>query len=332
MSMIREVSMLKSLENFDHPNIVRLKDVFHGRSSGRSNELRLMLVFEFIEQDLAQYLEHCPAPGLGPELIKSFMHQMLNGIDFLHTHRIVHRDLKPQNILINNAGVLKLADFGLARVYSFQMLLTSVVVTLWYRSPEVLLQDSYSSAVDLWSCGCIFAELQTRKPLFNGNSEADQLNRILHVIGTPSELEWPTGGSVAWGALGQHPPRPWASVVLGLDATALDLLNKLLMFDQHRRITAAAALQHPYFHDWFPQPHLAQSPPQASSARSMRQTLAATAISLGPSTSQAAMPEEEENVNLPDRGDHGYFSQQFGAPPTPPEGNDGSAENYMGPN
>ena len=160
--------------------LFRLKDVFTLAKS--VTELRLFLVFEFVEQDLAQYLENLPV-GLGPTLIQDFLHQILSGVDFLHTQRIVHRDLKPQNLLISKHGQVKLADFGLSRVYGFSMALTSVVsakfiwqclkvssrfalvqvVTLWYRPPEVLLQDTYCSAVDLWSCGCIFAELFSRR-------------------------------------------------------------------------------------------------------------------------------------------------------------------------
>jgi cell division protein kinase 4 len=119
------------------------------------------------------------------------MHQILSGVDFLHSNRIFHRDLKPQNILITKDGRVKLADFGLARIYEQTQILTSVVVTLWYRAPEVLLQANYASSVDIWSCGCIFAELFLRSPLFCGRSESDQLSKIFSVIGSPKESEWP---------------------------------------------------------------------------------------------------------------------------------------------
>jgi serine/threonine protein kinase len=110
--------------------------------------------------------------------LQEMMHQILCGVDFLHTHRVIHRDLKPQNLLVTSTGNIKLADFGLAKTYDFEMRLTSVVVTLWYRSPEVLLGLSYATPVDLWSCGCIMAELFRLAPLFNGSSEGDQLDRI----------------------------------------------------------------------------------------------------------------------------------------------------------
>lgn len=126
------------------------------------------------------------------------MFQILTGVDFLHSNRIVHRDLKPANILVTNKGQVKLADFGLARIYQQAQRFTAVVVTLWYRAPEVLLASSYASPVDIWSVGCIFAELYNRKPLFCGQSENDQLCKIFDTIGAPQQSEWPTDLSVPW--------------------------------------------------------------------------------------------------------------------------------------
>lgn len=103
---------------------------------------------------------------------------MLTGVDFLHANRIIHRDLKPQNLLLSSQGHLKIADFGLAKTYDSEMKLTSVVVTLWYRAPEVLLGQGYNSAVDIWSAACIIFEMYNRKPLFPGTSEVNQLDRI----------------------------------------------------------------------------------------------------------------------------------------------------------
>ena len=151
---------------------------------------------DIIIKDLNLYIERCPPPGLAPDRIKDIMWQILSGVDFLHSHRIVHRDLKPQNILVSREGSVKLADFGLARIYDFSSLLTTVVVTLWYRSPEILLGTTYATPVDLWSCGCILAELFLRRPLFPGQYEVDQLGKIFGVLGTPSEAEWPPNSSV----------------------------------------------------------------------------------------------------------------------------------------
>ncbi|XP_074802021.1 cyclin-dependent kinase 6 isoform X2 [Natator depressus] len=174
LSTIREVAVLRHLETFEHPNVVRLFDVCTVSRTDR--ETKLTLVFEHVDQDLTTYLDKVPEPGVPMETIKDMMLQLLRGLDFLHSHRVVHRDLKPQNILVTSSGQIKLADFGLARIYSFQMALTSVVVTLWYRAPEVLLQSSYATPVDLWSVGCIFAEMFRRNrsfPLFQGHFFAE---------------------------------------------------------------------------------------------------------------------------------------------------------------
>jgi len=122
MSVLREISLLRHLGKYNHPNIVRLVDICHGPRYDR--EMVLYLVFEHVDQDLNAYLERCPPPGLGAEKIKHLMWQILCGVDLLHSHRIVHRDIKPQNILLSNDGTLKLADFGLARIYDFNALLT----------------------------------------------------------------------------------------------------------------------------------------------------------------------------------------------------------------
>jgi cyclin-dependent kinase len=154
---IREISLLKELQ---HPNIVRLYDVVH-------TERRLTLVFEYLDQDLKKYLDICEG-GLETTILKSFLYQLLCGVAFCHTHRVLHRDLKPQNLLINREGKLKLADFGLARAFGIPVRsYTHEVVTLWYRAPDVLMGSrTYSTPVDIWSVGCIFAEMATSKPLF----------------------------------------------------------------------------------------------------------------------------------------------------------------------
>ncbi|KAK3798952.1 hypothetical protein RRG08_016029 [Elysia crispata] len=180
---------------------------------------------------------------------QDLMLQMLHGLDFLHANRIVHRDLKPQNILVTRSGILKLADFGLARIYASDMKLTTVVVTLWYRAPEVLLTGKYATAVDTWSCGCIFAELFIRRPLFKGNSEGDQLKKIFDVIGLPDLSEWPESAVLLWNSFRNVRPPPIDHFVPELDNQARDLLEKLLVFNPDQRIIARAALNHPYFRD-----------------------------------------------------------------------------------
>lgn len=174
---IREICILRELT---HENIVSLIDVI-------ATDEKLYLIFEFVEQDLKQHLDSVPA--LDPRIVKSFMRQLIAAVGFLHSKRILHRDLKPQNVLINAEGVVKLADFGLARAYQLPLRpYTHEVVTLWYRAPEILLGAlEYSAAIDIWSLGVIFAELVAKKPVFAGDSEIDQLYRIFRTLGTPNE-------------------------------------------------------------------------------------------------------------------------------------------------
>jgi len=242
---LREISLLKQLGKANHPNIVRLLDICHGQRMDR--EMVLYLVFEHVDQDLNLYIEKCPPPGLAPERIKDIMWQILSGVDFLHSHRIVHRDLKPQNILVSRDGSVKLADFGLARIYDFSSLLTTVVVTLWYRSPEILLGTTYATPVDLWSCGCILAELYLRRPLFPGQYEIDQLGKIFGILGTPTESEWPANSSVMREAFPVRSSRGLDSLFSEMDTQALDLLRRMLAFNPSKRISAAEAMWHPCF-------------------------------------------------------------------------------------
>ncbi|KAF0035055.1 hypothetical protein F2P81_012813 [Scophthalmus maximus] len=180
---------------------------------------------------------------------EDLMRQLLCGLAFLHSNRVMHRDLKPENILVTSQGQVKLADFGLARIYSCHMALTPVVVTLWYRPPEVLLQTSYATPVDIWSTGCIFAEMFRRKPLFCGDSEVDQLGKILEVIGLPPEDEWPTDVTLSRKNFPSFMPRPIAEFVSEINEQGAQLLMNMLTFDPLKRISALNALEHPYFRD-----------------------------------------------------------------------------------
>ncbi|XP_078277475.1 cyclin-dependent kinase 6 [Rhinoraja longicauda] len=266
LSTIREVAVLRQLESFEHPNVVRLFDVCTVSRTDR--ETKLTLVFEHIDQDLTTYLEKAPEPGVPPETIKDMMFQLLRGLDFLHSHRVVHRDLKPQNILVTSSGQIKLADFGLARIYSFQMALTSVVVTLWYRAPEVLLQSSYATPVDLWSVGCIFAEMFRRRVLFRGNSDVDQLGKIFDLLGLPSEDDWPIDVALPKNAFSTRSPQPIQDMVPEINEPGKDLLLRFLTFNPGKRISAFNALSHQYFMDlekYTENQNLCLSPNQSSS-------------------------------------------------------------------
>jgi len=180
---MREISLLKQLQ---HPNIVRLYDVI-------LTDQKLTLVFEFLDQDLKKYIDSFGDSGLDAPTTKSFLWQLLQGIHHCHENQVLHRDLKPQNLLINRDGELKLADFGLARSFGIPVRsYAHEVVTLWYRSPEVLLGSRhYSTPIDMWSVGCIFAEIASGRPLFPGRNEKDQLLRIFKVLGTPTLDDWP---------------------------------------------------------------------------------------------------------------------------------------------
>ncbi|KFV80945.1 Cyclin-dependent kinase 6 [Struthio camelus australis] len=245
-SLRNEVKEKKKRETW-YKNVVELFDVCTVSRTDR--ETKLTLVFEHVDQDLTTYLDKVPEPGVPTETIKDMMLQLFRGLDFLHSHRVVHRDLKPQNILVTSSGQIKLADFGLARIYSFQMALTSVVVTLWYRAPEVLLQSSYATPVDLWSVGCIFAEMFRRKPLFRGNSDVDQLGKIFDVIGLPEEEDWPNDVALPRNAFTSRPAQPIEKFVPDIDELGKDLLLKCLAFNPAKRVSAYVALSHPYFHD-----------------------------------------------------------------------------------
>jgi len=241
---IREISLLKELQ---HPNIVLLQDVL-------MQENKLYLIFEFLTMDLKKYLDSFPNDKYPDKmLIKSYLFQLTQGILFCHKRRILHRDLKPQNLLINEEGIIKIADFGLARAFGIPVrVYTHEVVTLWYRAPEVLLGSRrYSCPIDIWSIGTIFAEMCSKRPLFHGDSEIDQLFRIFRTLRTPTEEIWP--------GVSQFPDyKPtfpnWSKENLegatkNMDDDALDLLRKSLVYDPAKRITARALLTHPYFDD-----------------------------------------------------------------------------------
>ncbi|KFP26702.1 Cyclin-dependent kinase 3, partial [Colius striatus] len=241
---IREISLLKELK---HPNIVRLLDVIH-------RQRKLYLVLEYLNQDLKQHMDSSQTGQLPLSLVKNYLFQVLQGVSFCHSHRVIHRDLKPQNLLINEAGAIKLADFGLARTFvrkttQTYLLLPYQVVTLWYRAPEILLGCKYySAAVDIWSIGCIFAEMVTRKALFPGDSEIDQLFRIFRTLGTPTEVTWPGVTQLPdyKKEFPQWTRKEMKEIVPNLDEDGTDLLVQLLLYDPSRRISAKAALNHQY--------------------------------------------------------------------------------------
>ncbi|KAJ8962474.1 hypothetical protein NQ314_005711 [Rhamnusium bicolor] len=247
MSTLREIALLRQLNSHEHPNIVKLLDICHGQQIGR--ELIMYLVFEHVEQDLATYIER-HSKGFSTFQIRELTREILNGVDFLHSNRIVHRDLKPQNLLVTRDGHVKLADFGLAKTYDFEMKLTSVVVTLWYRAPEVLLGLPYATPVDIWSIGCIIVELYSLKPLFCGTTEGDQLSKIFRVLGKPAQNEWPEEKvSIKWNSFDVINQIRIDQISPNICETAYNLIMSMLTFDPTKRITALEALNHTYFNE-----------------------------------------------------------------------------------
>jgi serine/threonine protein kinase len=192
-----------------------------------------------------------PGP-LDMKLVKSFLYQLLKGMDFCHARGIMHRDLKPQNLLVDG-GVLKLADFGLARAFMIPVRsYTHEVVTLWYRAPEILLgQKTYAPAVDMWSIGAIFAEMVNRRALWPGDSEIDELFRIFRTLGTPTEAEWPSVTTLPdyKREFPKWPKRSLRHAVPTLSPVGVDLLIKMLAYEPSKRISARAAMEHPFFND-----------------------------------------------------------------------------------
>ncbi|KAJ8257791.1 hypothetical protein GJAV_G00189720 [Gymnothorax javanicus] len=238
---IREVSLLKNLK---HANIVILHDIIHTDQS-------LTLVFEYLDSDLKQYLDNC-GTLMSIHNVKIFMFQLLRGLSYCHKRKILHRDLKPQNLLINDRGELKLADFGLARAKSVPTkTYSNEVVTLWYRPPDVLLGSTeYSTPIDMWGVGCIFYEVMTGRPMFPGSTVKEELHLIFRLLGTPTEESWP-GISANVEFQSYHfpvcRPQPLLNHVPRLDAEGIDLLSDLLLFNAKLRISAEVSLTHPFF-------------------------------------------------------------------------------------
>ncbi|XP_032376271.1 cyclin-dependent kinase 16 isoform X5 [Etheostoma spectabile] len=238
---IREVSLLKDLK---HANIVTLHDIIH-------TDKCLTLVFEYLEKDLKQYMDDCGSI-MSVHNVKIFLFQLLRGLAYCHRRKVLHRDLKPQNLLINEKGELKLADFGLARAKSVPTkTYSNEVVTLWYRPPDVLLGTTeYSTPIDMWGVGCIFYEMITGRPLFPGSTVEDELHLIFRILGTPTEETWPgitTSEEFKTYNFPQYHAEPLVNHAPRIDNDGHNLLSMLLQFEAKRRVSAEDALRHSYF-------------------------------------------------------------------------------------
>lgn len=244
VTSLREISALMTCK---HPNIVNIREVVMG-----SKMDQVYIVMDFIDHDLRGLMDEMRRPFDTSE-VKTLLQQLLSAIDAMHQHWYIHRDLKTSNLLLNNRGEIKVADFGLARKIGEPNAgkLTQTVVTLWYRAPELLLGETeYSWPIDIWSAGCIFAELLGGKPLFDGKSEPDQIHKIFQLLGMPNERIWPGFSQLphaAKVAAVQSYHNHLNNMFPILSKHGLDLLKSFLAYDPKARPTAAEALKHPFF-------------------------------------------------------------------------------------
>lgn len=233
----------KALQSLDHPNIVQLRDVY---PKGHA----LMFVLEYCCTDLSRFLR--ASSDLLPErIVKGILWQIIEGLKKCHSEGIMHRDLKPSNVLINHQGVIKLADFGLARPMARcdRPTYTHTVATRWYRAPELLFgATSYGPGVDMWAVGCIFAELLGLGPLIPGEGDIEQLSRMIHTLGS-MERSWPdVCGLPDYGKINfpYCEGKPLSDLLPDASPSALDFLAEFLSYDPEQRISAPAAARHDY--------------------------------------------------------------------------------------
>ncbi|MBA0611154.1 hypothetical protein Godav_011857, partial [Gossypium davidsonii] len=264
----RTLREIKLLRHMDHENVVAIKDIIRPPQWENFNDV--YLVYELMDTDLHQIIrsnqpltdDHCrvgikffPSSGTIVDyavlLLQYFLYQILRGLKYVHSANVLHRDLKPSNLFLNANCDLKIGDFGLARTTSETDFMTEYVVTRWYRAPELLLNCSeYTAAIDIWSVGCILGEITSRQPLFPGKDYVHQLRLITELIGSPddSSLGFLRSDNARRYVrqLPQNPRQNFSSRFPNMSPGAIDLLEKMLIFDPHRRITVDGALCHPY--------------------------------------------------------------------------------------
>lgn len=237
---------IQAMQQLSHPNLMPLLDVYPRGSD-------VILVMKYMMSDLAEILEQSPTP-VPESQVKGWMQQVFRGLAFMHSKGLLHRDLKPSNLLIDSRGVLKIGDFGLARVhaepqkgsYSHQ------VATRWYRAPELLYGSRrYGFGVDLWAAGCILAELLLHAPMFPGHSDIDQLMKVMKIMGTPTPESWPGLRDLPdYDKVSFIPmePRAFADICCGCSPASLALLNAVLVLDPKQRLSAELSLRHEWFY------------------------------------------------------------------------------------
>lgn len=234
---------VKSLRKIKHENVEKLLQVF------REND-HLYLVFELLDESLLKTMSKRTQPFSNEE-VRYIMNQILSGLNIVHKQGFFHRDMKPDNLLWSQDGVLKIADFGLAREIRSRPPYTEYISTRWYRAPEIILRHPfYNSPVDIWAAGAIMAELYMLKPIFPGNSETDQLYKIASVIGNPTMESWPDGVRLAAKTgfkMGNGSHTSLQQLMPNASPEALDLMQQLFQYDPSRRPSASQALTHPFF-------------------------------------------------------------------------------------
>ena len=242
---LREIMILQHLGT--HENIICLKDIM--RPAPREGFEDVYLVYELMDTDLHQIIRS--SQPLSDDHVQYFIYQILRGLKYIHSASILHRDLKPSNLLLNATCDLKICDFGLSRSQDETKFMTEYVVTRWYRAPELLLScDEYSTGIDMWSVGCIFAELMQRKPLFEGKDYIDQLKQIVRILGSPPEDDLQFIQSQKARAYIRSLPYTRGANFTQLfpkaNPLAIDLCERMLCFNPRSRISVEEALQHPY--------------------------------------------------------------------------------------
>ena len=254
VTAVREIKLLQSLK---HENIVSLQEVMVEHND-------CFMVFEYLSHDLTGLLNH-PTFKLEQAHKKHLGRQLFEGLNYLHRRGVLHRDIKAANILVSNTGQLKLADFGLARFFAKRGKpdYTNRVITIWYRSPELLLGETqYGPAVDIWSAACVMIEIFTRHAIFPGDGgEINQLDKIYNVLGTPTRFEWPGLVDMAWFELlrpTERRPNTFSEKYQNrLTPDAFELLQAMFMYDPAKRPSAGDVLEHPYFTTEEPAPRQA---------------------------------------------------------------------------
>ncbi|XP_064597811.1 mitogen-activated protein kinase 1-like [Liolophura sinensis] len=251
----RTLREIKILTRFKHENIIDIRDILRAPTISEMKDVYIVQCL--MDTDMYKLLK---TESLGNDHVCYFLYQILRGLKYIHSANVLHRDLKPSNILLNTSCDLKICDFGLARVvdpdHDHTGFLTEYVATRWYRAPEIMLSSKgYTKSIDVWSVGCILAEMLANRPLFPGKHYLDQLNLILGVLGSPTQEDLNCiineKAKRYIESLPYKPKVPWERLFPKADKKSLDLLEKMLTFNPHKRITVEEALAHPYLEEYY---------------------------------------------------------------------------------